>query len=563
MPASDRRAFWRERLIGLGCGLARSALALLAFEPFGLWGLAFLAPLPLCWFANRAQRPVRSGFWFAVGTSVFWGITHRWVAGVSQLGYPVMIAHLAALDWLALVLIARIHRRWPRLPLSLAIPTGWLFVEVLRGEILWSGYPWFLAGHPLVASWFLAAPAAWLGAYFASCLALVPSGAFLDLRAGRARPAIIGVGTAAGTCLAAAFLASPAPSPAALRIALVQTNVPQDNKIAWTMEERLVDWLRFESLTLQAMTDRPDVVVWPETMFPGVFLDPVRRHDEQGQEFLDHASFFVQDLFELQARIGVPMVVGAIGTEGLRTRETLEEGRIVERFEWDREHNSAYLVIDRSAPLRYDKVHLTPFGEVMPLISRWTWLERKLLALGATGMQFGLSPGPGAARAVLLPLREGISAAAPICFEVGDSSLCRSLVFGPGGRRAAVILNLTNDGWFGPVDGMRGHALSVARWRCIELGTPMARAANTGISCLIDARGRVIGRGVDAGECRTDGLLVGELPLPGGATPYSRIGNAFAWAVFLVGFAGILGRSPASRRAARADDSPNPPAGAA
>lgn len=536
MRASETRGPWLERLFALGCGLARSGLLLLAFGNSSFWWAGLLAPLPLVLLAAKASRPLRSGVWFGVGASVFWGISHRWAAAISELGFPGMVIHFAVLEWLLIALIVRLRKGMPRLPWCLVAPAGWTAGEVFRGEVLWSGYPWFLAGHPMIEWWPMAAPAAWLGVYSVSFLVVAISGSLMDAIEHRTRAAAAG-GLAALAAWGLSWgLASPTGGGGSIRVGIVQTNLPQDNKSAWTMEDRLIDWQRFERLTLQAATERPEVIAWPETMFPGVFLDPVRRLDEEAQVEFVPANFFVGDLIALQERVGVPMLVGAIGTEGLRTRETIENGRVVERLEHDREFNSVFLLHEGAVRARYDKIHLTPFGEVMPLISRWAWLESKLLALGARGMSFGLSEGPRAPGATRPEVRPGVRVATPICFEVGDASLCRGLVFQGGERRAEVLMNLTNDGWFVGVDLMRRAAVRTSRWRCVELATPMARSANTGISCLIDARGRVLARGTPSGDARVDGTLVGDLPLGTGSTLYARIGDAFAWVVL----AGVL-----------------------
>jgi apolipoprotein N-acyltransferase len=140
---------------------------------------------------------------------------------------------------------------------------------------------------------------------------------------------------------------------------------------------------------------------------------------------------------------------------------------------------------------RYDKMCLTPFGEVMPYISDWPWLEQKLLNFGAQGMRFELSEGSGFQPLEVRRPSGAVVVATPICFESTVSGAVRAMVYDRGKRRAHVIVNVTNDGWFGGWAGVREHHLLHSRWRAIELGVPVVRAANTGISCVIDARGNV------------------------------------------------------------------------
>ena len=92
-----------------------------------------------------------------------------------------------------------------------------------------------------------------------------------------------------------------------------------------------------------------------------------------------------------------------------------------------------------------------------------------------------------------IPTRDGvIRMGTPICFEATVSGVCRELVFDENGRRADILVNLTNDGWFMDWDPSRRTHMLIARWRCIELGTPMIRSANTGVSCVIDQNGGVV-----------------------------------------------------------------------
>ena len=101
------------------------------------------------------------------------------------------------------------------------------------------------------------------------------------------------------------------------------------------------------------------------------------------------------------------------------------------------------------------------------------------------------------------------------------------MVRGKNGASAEMLINLTNDGWFGESDVGRSHHLLLARWRCAELARPMVRAANTGVSAFIDTRGGVLGRGVAGDEIgmRVEGVLHGEVVPVSGQTIYARIGD--------------------------------------
>ena len=180
----------------------------------------------------------------------------------------------------------------------------------------------------------------------------------------------------------------------------------------------------------------------------------------------------------------------------------------------------------------------------MPYIHYWPWLQQQMLAVGANGMKFDLDAGahmtvfsvPAAS------LGRDVRVVTPVCFEVTVASHCRHLVFDHGERRADLIVSVTNDGWFSDTDIARLQHLQCGRWRCVELATPMARAANTGISAIVDAHGRVLARGVEGNSygAHVDGVLENEVPLGTQTTLYARVGDVFAWATLAASLSALL-----------------------
>ncbi|MBX3406663.1 MAG: apolipoprotein N-acyltransferase [Phycisphaeraceae bacterium] len=557
------RGWWRLIVAGLVFALFMS----ISLPPAGLWLAAFIAPLPMIWAGCRsADSPLVAALLFAFGSLPLWFFQQQWLVDVTAVGYPLLALYLSVCTGAAVYLIGRIRRRatgGAPIPMFLLAPVAIVAVEVLRGELLLTGYAWFLAAHPLIDSPALAAPAAILGTYFVSFLLLSLAGATADAAGWSGVPRSWGGAAAAAIAViwcAASILGwrgSPDTSGtgpgSAVRIAVVQTNIPQSNKLGWTIDERLAALRRFEELTRQAAAARPtpDFIVWPETMFPGLTLsmDTVDRIDAAfnaanpglAEEGRQHAHVHVAArVLRLQGETGVPMIVGAIAMPGAEFRENNGHTRL----EGPR-HNSAFLLDGgRVRDSRYDKVDLTPFGEVIPYVWRWPGLQEKLLNIGAAGMAFDLVPGT---EPVLLPMptRAGgdtpagiVQIATPICFEVTRPSLCRWLCYAAGTRRAGVIVNLSNDGWFGPFQSGKEQHLLAARWRCVELGLCMARAVNTGVSAAIDHRGRVLDRiGTDDGGRSIDGVLVATLPVRSETRPtlYGRIGDVFAFLVLAAG----------------------------
>jgi apolipoprotein N-acyltransferase len=259
-------------------------------------------------------------------------------------------------------------------------------------------------------------------------------------------------------------------------------------------------------------------------------------------------------LLDLQQQTGIPLLIGAIGYDNLRLGLDAEG---LFDFDFDAMFNSAFVVSGGSIqPQRYDKMFLTPFGETMPYISRFPRVERAMLDFAARGMTFDLSKGTDASPLEVDSPDGPLRVATPICFEATIPYVCRRLVYQSGRREADVLINMTNDGWFGSFDPGRANHLLIARWRAIELGVPVVRAANTGISCVVDASGRVLA----SLEARQgESVLLAEVPLSGtDRTIYARIGDAPGWMAFAASLVLLLLRLLKRPPAAASSSHPAP-----
>jgi apolipoprotein N-acyltransferase len=529
----------RPRLAAFAGGLLFSLAMTLAFEPFGLWPLTLLAIIPLAVVAaDREVRPARGAFFAWLGMLPFWGFVGHWVVNISNVGYIPLVWYTALTTAVGFWLLAVGARTFPRVPGWVLTPVLWTGAEVLRGNVIWNGYPWFQIGHPLIEQPVLSSPARLLGAYFVSFLVALIAGVAADLV--RRRPGRwIGVGVLAGAWgasigVAAAF--SPAPSAISARIGVVQTNIPQSVKGEWDLGQRYDDHQRWLEQSLRLGERRPDVIVWPETMYPGFVLDTVSWNTIEAERdrhpaLVQNIGAFRSDLLAVQSRLGVPFLIGASGYQDLRVVEIGPERDV--DLKWARRFNSAMLVRNGGVESgRYDKMQLTPFGEVMPYISAWPWLERQFLTVGvgASGMNFDLSAGTDP-YVFTITTRDArpLRLVTPICFEATIPAICRKLVYGAGRRRADVVVQLTNDGWFGSFDAGRLHHALCSRWRAVELGTPVVRVANTGVTCVIAADGSVarMARDQSGRPGRTEIFDVVEVPLVAGSTPYGAIGDLF------------------------------------
>ncbi|MFI4882455.1 MAG: apolipoprotein N-acyltransferase [Phycisphaerales bacterium JB064] len=567
-------------LLGLAAGVAYAVLGLLSSEPIAWWPFAALAPVPLFAIAMVASKAGRRALWRVaagawVGSLPLWVITHAWMFKVSPVGFfPGMLLQGS---WAGLfVLLAAVAVRGRATPVATAVTLAivWSFVEIVRGSVLFGGYAWLLTGHAFIDAPLITSSGAVLGAYGVGLLVAISAGGLAVLA--RSQDQLTRALTVIVVPWPAMWLlgmVTPSLSePKDARVAIIQTNVPQDNRMAWAIEDQIQLFREFSNMTASAR-GQADLIVWPETMLPGPAISP-QAVDEMRRFGLVYSTkvpglerlpawSFAEETAILQQDVGVPMIVGATGVDNLRL-SVAADGSVGQ--DDDGFYNSAHLFIGgQLSAQRYDKLRLTIFGEVLPLVSRWEWLERRLLAIGAGGMSFDLDAGK---KPVWfdIPLENGDSlrVATPICFEVAYAGVSRRLARG-GGERVDALVNLTNDGWFSSSDAGRAMHLKLARWRALENGVPVIRAANTGISTIIDARGRIAsanatypeGEGqhriATAGHIfntRTPAVIVGAVPpATRSATLYARFGHLIPWLVFIVGL-GVIARGAAGGRRA-------------
>lgn len=479
---------WRRRCVAWIAGAAGA----LAMPPFNLWPVLALSFPVLVLLLDGCRGDLKTrlvsaagvGWWFGFGyfLASLWWIGAAFLVEADVFGWLLPFAVVAMPAGLALftafgTAVARIL--WSKGSLRLfALTFGLTLAEWLRGNVL-TGFPWNTYGYAFSDDLLLMQAASVVGVWGLTffCVLLLSTPALL-LVPGRRGIAVVGAaglliaGTAAwGSWRLATTPVATVPGEA-LRV--MQPNLSQDKKFAYDRREQILkDYLALsakKSETYPAGLADVTVLIWPESSFP----------------FIYEREPWAAEAIAAVLPPNVTLVTGAVRYDlpppGQRSpffnsiRVMDHRGRVLENT---------------------DKVHLVPFGEYLPF-------QAELEALGLeqlTRVRGGFSSGPE-----LVPLRiPGLPLAAPlVCYEI----IFPGKVV-PQGPRPEWLLNLTNDAWFGLTPGPYQH-FAQARMRAVEEGLPLVRAANTGISAIIDPMGRIVA----SHGLGQEGLVDGPLPKP-------------------------------------------------
>jgi apolipoprotein N-acyltransferase len=461
-----------------------------------------------------------SGFWF--GAAFFTGAVY-WVVPVMgrygglawSVAASILVLMVGFLALFSAAFAAWLHFMTVRLGAGAALalaPAAWVALELLR-NYLFTGFPWVRLGTALHASRTLLQAASLAGVYGLSALVLAgAAGLAWVVRRPRCSWALAHLSLVLALTLAAHFWgreraraleADGTAGDAALEVACVQGNVPQGHK--WKSDEAAAIVARHLELTRQAAGAGAELVIWPESSMPFAL--------RQNPEFAGRVR-------EVARRSGVALLIGS-----LDVRAAGAPGREV--------YNSAFL-LGEDGRIRgvYDKTHLVPFGEYVPLRRLLFFASSLVEEVGdlragsgeqplATQVGGGATPGLG----VL------------ICYEIIFSELSRQAVR----AGASVLANLTNDAWFGRTSAPYQH-FAEAVMRAVETGRWVVRAANTGISGIISPSGRVAVR-TELGQVA---LAQAQVRPRHEVTLYVRTGDVFAWACAILALvAMLLDRIPA------------------
>jgi apolipoprotein N-acyltransferase len=495
---------WRRALVAFTAG----AVSVLALAPFDAWPVLFFTFPILVWLVDGAAggrlgglpSAAIAGWWFGFGyflAGLYWvgyaflvdAKTFGWLLPFAVIALP---AAMACYTGLGLALARMLWTRGPTRLIALAVALT--AAEWLRGH-LFSGFPWNVYGYALTGPLVLAQSAALIGIWgltFIAAAVFASPAVFTDDRTDSRRPWLplaLGVAILAALAIYGAWRLGRTPTAFVdnVRLRIMQPNLQQDDKFNYSAKQRVMSHyleLSDRSTGPQSTGVRDAThLIWPESAFPFLLT---REPDA---------------LAQIAALIpeGTVLITGAVRAPELPPGQKIE-----------RAYNSIY-VIDHDGSILsvYDKIHLVPFGEYLPFQD---FLE-KLGLMQLTKLPGGFIAGE---RRRPMPVPRAPRMLPFLCYEIifpGETV--------PDNERPGWLLNLTNDGWFGISSGPYQH-LQQARVRTIEQGLPLVRAANTGISAVIDPLGRIV-KSLPLG---TEGIMDASLPRRIDATLYARTGDS-------------------------------------
>jgi apolipoprotein N-acyltransferase len=526
---------WRR----LAAAFAAGSLSVLAMAPFFLWPVLFFTLPVLVWLIDGAESrgdarsfwqrpPVRAataGWWFGFGYflfGLFW-IGEAFLVEADKFAWllPFAVTMMPAGLALFFALAAAAARLvWPPgLARILVLAIALASAEWLRGHVM-TGFPWNVLGYALTWPLPMMQAAAVFGIYGLTLLAVVifaaPLTLVADARAGRSHPRATYGAVAFATVpllLLYGFGAwrlsgGPAPLVDGVKIRIVQASIDQRDK--WKSEKQ--GWIFQTQLDLSrrdAAGHRDDLagvthVIWPEAAMPFLPLEHPEALAAIG-ELLPEGTRLIAGALRLKR----PFSVGPGG---------------------NRQGYNSLMVFGDKGTLEslYDKIHLVPFGEYLPFQETLESMGLEQLTRWRGGFSVGPNPRP------LLSIPGLPPVAGLICYEaIFPGEVVQ------GTARPGLMLNVTNDGWFGDTTGPWQH-FHQSRVRAVEEGVPLVRSANNGVSAVIDGQGRVLA----LLPLNVRGVIDSGVPVAMAPPPYARFGDwtFVALALVLASWACVMTR---------------------
>ena len=475
--------------------LLSGILLALSFPRYGHPLFAWIAITPLVVVLLTSKPSPRRAFLLGLATGAgYFGGTVYWTGTVvtqfGGLSWPVgvivaalLVAYLSLFPGLFGLCLGWLSARFGPRAMLLA-PAVWVTTELAR-TYFWSGFPWVLLGYSQTTVLPIAQIASVVGVFGVSAIVAAVGTALAHVAISRSARSVATLAGTAATVLAIAIWGSyrlahdelvDAGRP--VRVALIQGNIPQDEKWDDAQAGNILN--TYLSMTREAATRGAQLVIWPESSTPFPFQD-----DRVAGERIR----------SLVRESGIELLLGSDQIDH-STKSY---------------YNAAFLVRkDGSIAAIYQKMHLVPFGEFVPLQRLLFFVGPLVEAAGA------FTPGP---QMVMLPTDQGPISTA-ICYEIVFPGLVRESVL----KGSQLLTTITNDAWYGHSSAPYQHFVQ-ASMRAIEQGRYLARSANTGISGIVDPYGRVL----QQSEIFERKVLVGDVRMLETRTIYGRIGDLFAY----------------------------------
>lgn len=490
----------------LAC-LLSAGLLVVSFPQIEIFPIAWFALVPLLCVLN-GQR-----YWSAFRRAylcgfLFFAFTLGWFIYVTYAGAFLLVAFLS-LYFAFFGLVFVYFQRLAPAPRIFVLASAWVALEFIRAHFL-TGFGWAMLGHSQYKNLWLIQIADMTGVYGVSFLVVLVNLLLFEVwrvylkqdchgkqKASLAMTFFLVVAILSLVLAYGCWVTGQKKYYPIVRVGVVQPNIPL--KIDW--DEGLKPWIIDQNIRLtQRLKDQKlDLIVWPETSLPGVISD---------------APFLTDEIQAAAAGLHTPLLIGSIAKED------------------EQYYNSAFLIgADGQMQGRYDKIHLVPFGEYLPLRPVLGWISKIVplddFTFGKTYKVFSIAPMSSHAED---SFRSQKKFSVLICFEDTLGYLCRN--FARAG--AELFVNMTNDAWFRDTKAPFLH-LQAAVFGCVENHRSLAAAANTGVSALVDPWGRIIATVSDGHgkETFVEGTAWGVLPLNHEKTFYTKYGDVFTYLCFL------------------------------